>query len=147
MMFERFIIDCISIVIYSLEHTCLPFYHPPSILTLTLIRFAHSLASPVHSYGVSADLTFTHFLYLSYSPYWLSYRFCYRWREIGDISTDGSYYKGTGARSERKRATLIIRRLFLPSVISYGFSLLQIGTLCFERFINRFDSSCSRDLI
>jgi len=36
--------------------------------------------------------------------------------------------------SERKRATLIIRRLFLPSVISYGFPLLLFRNIMFERF-------------
>jgi len=42
-----------------------PRHHPPFILTLTLLRFALSLASPVHSYGVSADLHFMRFIIMS----------------------------------------------------------------------------------
>jgi len=87
-----------------------------------------SLASPVHSYGANACLT-PIYLFMVLVAFSLPYIVCYRWRELSDITTVGSY---SGFRLHSMGAVYNI------PVYSYGRLLRHFYSFYFM---------CSRDFI
>jgi len=111
-------------------------YIPPSILTPRLRRLLRLYILT----AVTPDLPFIILLVGEYYPYLLSSQF-YRWAEIGDITTVGSYYKPLPRSSLRP----LLRLSYLTA--TFFISLIHVVWEIWFMLFERFDSCCLRDLI
>jgi hypothetical protein len=99
-----------------------------SLPHLRLFLLFAPLASPVNSYGADAWVTLIS-LFMIWTTFSLPYIMCYRWRELSDITTVGSYY---GFRLH----TITLFAIFILSISS----VREISSFIFIELVFEFTS-------